>query len=131
MVIKFTDEMKKLVSVAELPIVATLTAEFTNSEENEIGYAEMAARAILKTNDVCVLRASAEIAKNCRVLDRMFDGSSDFDVWIDFIAIGESSETEIVIGGAYLSDIWDLCGDREIDDNLVNHMYSRKFKEYK
>ena len=72
--------------------------------------AEMAIREILKGTDDSVSResilsAKARVALNCRIQDLYFEGSEDYDVWIE--ATARTAEGFIEVG-AYLSDIWQI-----------------------
>lgn len=121
-------EAKKYITVAEMPTVRQIIEDLKNDETSVKEYAEMAVRAITQNNVVTVLDASAEIAKNDRVWNRYTDDSGHLDVWITFTAmVGTIGLDGFVMGGACLSDIWDLRGwdDRE----TVSHMYVRQFKE--
>lgn len=123
-------EAKKYVTVAEMPAVRMMIEDFKNDESSVKEYAEMAVRAIAKNNIVTVLDANAEIAKNDRVWNRYTDDSGHLDVWITFTAmVGTIGLDGFVMGGAYLSDIWELSGWD--DSELVSHMYVRRFQEVK
>lgn len=125
MKVKFTEEMKKVVTVAELPAAhKVIEAEKENDEWTAQEWAKMAAEIVCPRSSVKVLEASAEIAKNCRVWDTYADGSADFDVWIMFTAFAGDS---FVMGGAYLSDLWAASSDNR--EETVRHMYIRRFKE--
>ena len=72
--------------------------------------AEMAIREILKGTDDSVSResilsAKARVALNCRIQDLYFEGSENYDVWIE--ATARTAEGFIEVG-AYLSDIWQI-----------------------
>lgn len=72
--------------------------------------AEMAIREILKgTGDLVsrkpILKAEARVALNCRIQDLYFEGSEDYDVWVEATARTAYGFIEI---GAYLSDIWQI-----------------------
>ena len=81
MKIGFPKEMKRIITVAEMPIVRKLIEDFKRSDDdNVVEYAAMAARIAGDSNVVKVLEAKASIAKNCRVHDQYFEGSDDLDV---------------------------------------------------
>ena len=85
MKVNFTAEMKKIITVAEMPAVRkVIEAEKENDEWTVQEWAKMAAGIVRPCSSVKVLEASAEIAKNCRIWDAYADGSADFDVWIRF-----------------------------------------------
>lgn len=85
-----------------------IMAQEDSSKPSEV--AEMAIREILKGTDDWVSRESilstkARVARNCRIQDLYFEGSEDYDVWIE--ATARTAEGFIVLG-AYLSDIWQI-----------------------
>lgn len=131
MKVSITKEMKKVITIADMPavneVIKTMQYDATTAKEA----AEAAARIASGNNDVKVLEASAEIAGNCRVWNYYnYDGSSaHYDVWINFTAIINNGFGGIIMGGAYLSDIWQATGDN--DEELREHMYIRKFTETK
>lgn len=85
-----------------------IMAQEDSSKPSEV--AEMAIREILKGTDdsisrESILSAKARVALNCRIQDLYFEGSEDYDVWIE--ATARTAEGFIVLG-AYLSDIWQI-----------------------
>ena len=88
-------------------------------------WAKMAAGIVCLCNSVKVLEASAEIVKNCRVLDAYAEGSADFDVWIRFTVF--VNDDSFVVGGVYLSDLWAASADNR--EETVKCMFIRWFKE--
>ena len=131
MKVSITKEMKKVITVADMPavneVIKTMQYDATTAKEA----AEAAARIASGNNDVKVLEASAEIAGNCRIWDYYnYDGcSAHYDVWINFTAIIAGGFGGIMMGGAYLSDIQQTTGDN--DEELREFMYIRKFTETK
>lgn len=87
--------------------------------------AKMAAGIVYPCSRVKVLEASAEIAKNCRVLDAYAEGSADFDVWIRFIVL--VNDDSFVVSGVYLSDLWAASADNR--EETIKRMFMRRFKE--
>lgn len=88
-------------------------------------WAKMAAGIVCLCNSVKVLEASAEIVKNCRVLDAYAEGSADFDVWIRFTVF--VNDDSFVVGGVYLSDLWAASADNR--EETIKCMFIRWFKE--
>ena len=131
MKVSITKEMKKVITLADMPavneVIKTMQYDPTTAKEA----AEMAARIAGDNNDVKVLEASAEIAGNCRIWDYYnYDGcSAHYDVWINFTAIINNGLGGIIMGGAYLSDINSATGDNS--EEIRSHMYIRKFTETK
>lgn len=125
MKIKFGAEQKKIVTVAELPIVKRIMAEM-KEDDGLKEYAEMAARIASGGSCEKVYECSAEIAKNRRVYEQWGDGSGNLDIWIEAAALTSEG---FVIFGIYLSDVWSITGDNA--DEIRSHMYIRKFQEVK
>ena len=126
MKINITAETKKIITIAEMPAVHKVI-EALKEDATAKDYAEMAARIASGRNAVKVLEAKAEIAKNCRVDDRICEGSAQFDVWVTFTAIIEDGFEGIIMGGAYLTDLWDCSAENA--DETRDHMFIRKFIE--
>lgn len=88
-------------------------------------WAKMAAGIVCLCNSVKVLEASAEIVKNCRVLDAYAEGPADFDVWIRFTVF--VNDDSFAVGGVYLSDLWAARADNR--EETIKRMFIRWFKE--
>lgn len=126
MKISITAEAKKIITIAETPAVHKVI-EALKEDSTAKDYAEMAARIASGRNIVKVLEAKAEIAKNCRVDDRICEDSAQFDVWVTFTAIIDGGFEGIIMGGAYLTDLWDYSAENA--DETRDHMFIRKFIE--
>ena len=127
MKVSITAETKKFVTISEMPAVQKVVEAMKEDAFSVKEYAEMAARIASSCNTVNVLEAKAEIAGNCRVYERICDGSAQFDVWITYTAVINGGFDGIIMGGAYLSDIWDYTTDNAAE--IRSHMYIRKFIE--
>ena len=126
MKVQFTSEMKKVVTVAEMPAVRAVIEYMKEDQWEAKDYAKMAARIASGCNTVKVLEASAKVAANCRVRDAIAEGSGKFDVWVEFTAFTDNG---FVMGGAYITDLWGyICDNRE---ETLKHMFIRKFTETK
>ena len=130
MKITITAKSKRIITIAEMPIVKRIITEFKEDENTAREYAAIAARMITGDNCVEVINAEAQIAKNCRIYNQYGEDSADFDIWIDFRAYSEYKD-RFIIGGAYLSDICNICGIDDIDEEIKDHMYIRSFLEEK
>lgn len=130
MKITFPKEMKRVITVAEMPMVREIMRNYNTPEEDLIEYAEMAARVVARNNDVRILEAKASIAKNCRIQDQYTDESGNLDIWIDFTAFAKGIQSSFMICGVYLSDIWKI-GPAEMNEYVKSHMFIRKFEETK
>jgi len=106
-----------------------IIADMKDDEYTAKEYAEMAIAAVYDGNawGIDIMRSMAKISKNRRAWNIYSGNSRDFDIWIE--ATASVGIDEFIIIGAYLSDIWQITGSN--DEELVSHMYIRKFKEVK
>ena len=131
MIVNVTEESKRYLTMAEEPFVYKIVGDFQEQEEGEPGeYLDMAAQIVARKYGEYpkkVIFARAEIAKNERICNIHGEGTENLDVWIEGLVQTDSSYIEL---GAYITDIWDISGvNRAHDDQLVSHMYVRRFKE--
>lgn len=131
MKVSLTAEMKKFITVAEMPAVKKVM-QYEKEEDSYSAkvWAEITAKMLFGHSGVTVLTASAEIAKNQRIWDVFGEGTGDIDVWITFTAFDGTdffAGNEFVISGVYLSDLWNLTSDNA--DEIKKHMYIRRFKD--
>ncbi len=130
MKVEFTDEMKRHIYIADEPKVKRLIREMCNDEE-EAGYYALSATNLVARmkhsgQNPEILRANAEISLNARINDRYFEGSGKLDIWINFTV---QYCDAFCIGGAYLSDIWEICINDTTDAEIYKRMFVRWFKE--
>lgn len=118
-----SEDSKRAVSVSELPAAKKIIRDMKEDSETAADYAASAVRALCGCCDE-VFKASAEIAKNGRVYDAYASGSGNLDVWITFVA--RADNREIVEGGAYLTDIWNITGDE--NDEIKEHAFLLRYK---
>ena len=126
MKITITAEAKKFITLSEMPAVRQMIEALKEDTSTAKEYAEMAARVAMDGYVVKVFEASAEIAKNCRAENNYTADSGALDVWVNFTALTSEG---FVIGGAYLTDIWNITGDN--NEEIRGHMFLRKFAETK
>ena len=127
MKVNLTAEMKKFITVAEMPAVKkVMQYEKENDEWTVQEWAKMAARLVFDDNGAKVIEATARIAKNQRVWDVFDEETRDIDVWIEFTAFSEY-RSSFIIAGVYLTDLWQLTKDNA--DEIKSHMYIRRFEE--
>ena len=127
MKVNLTAEMKKFITVAEMPAVKkVMQYEKENDEWTVQESAKMAARLVFDDNGAKVIEATARIAKNQRVWDAFDEETRDIDVWIEFTAFSEY-RSSFIIAGVYLTDLWQLTKDNA--DEIKSHMYIRRFEE--
>ena len=129
MKVRLEKEDKKYITLEEAPVVRDIIAYTKEDTTTVEEYAEMAIRAAYngKAYDIEVMKVSARIAKNARAWNAYNDHSETIDVWVD--ATAYVNDSEFIIIGAYLSDIWQITG--RDDQEVVSYMYVRKFKEVK
>ena len=120
-----TTDAKHFVTIAEMPAVRKVTESEEEDEWTAKEWAKMAAGIVCLCNSVKVLEASAEIVKNCRILDAYAEGSADFDVWIRFTVF--VNDDSFAVGGVYLSDLWAASADNR--EETIKRMFIRWFKE--
>ena len=128
MKVKFTDTMKDIVTVAEMPAVKKVMRCANEDECTATDLARVAARLVFDDNAAMIIEAKARIAKNQRVWDAFDEETRDIDVWIEFTAFSEY-RSSFIIAGVYLTDLWQLTTDNA--DEIKSHMYIRRFKEVK
>lgn len=127
MKVNLTAEMKKFITVAEMPAVKkVMQYEKENDEWTVQEWAKMAARLVFDDNGAKVIEATARIAKNQRVWDAFDEETRDIDMWIEFTAFSEY-RSSFIIAGVYLTDLWQLTKDNA--DEIKSHMYIRRFEE--
>lgn len=122
-------EDKKLITLADAPIVRQIIADMKEDEFTPSDYADIAIRAAYDGNayGIEVLKASAKISTNCRAWNVFNENSGRLDVWINATAYVNGNE--FIMIGAYLSDIWQITSDNALE--IASNMYIRKFKEIK
>lgn len=135
MQVKITKKAKKWLTVAEMPIVRRIIADFKDNDESTTAeYAKSAADAIMYANfkhctssATKVFEATAQISKNQRLHNYYSDDSGDLDVWIDFVVFDEINGT--ISGGAYLSDIWSIPAEYDSAEHkkVVDNMFYQIF----
>ena len=126
MKVRFTAEMKRVVTVAEMPAVRSVIEYMKEDQWEAKDYAEMAARIAIGCNDVKVIDASARIAANSRIWNAIAEDSMQYDVWVEFTAFANNG---FVMGGVCVTDLWNYSSDNR--DDIIPHMYIRKFIEVK
>jgi len=132
MKVKFTDTMKNIVTVAEMPAVKAVMQYEKEDDYSAQDWAKVAANMLFDHSNTTVLKADAAIAKNQRVWNVYGEGTGDIDVWIMFTAFNGTEYfggDEFVAGGVYLSDLWNLTSSNA--EEIKQHMYIRRFKEVK
>ena len=126
MKVQFTADMKRIVTVAEMPAVKKVMRCANEDECTATDLARVAARLVFDDNAAMIIEARARIAKNQRVWDAFDEETRDIDVWIEFTAFSEY-RSSFIIAGVYLTDLWQLTTDNA--DEIKSHMYIRRFKE--
>lgn len=122
-------EDKKLITLADAQIVRQIITDMKEDEFTPADYADIAIRAAYNGNayHIEVLKASAKISTNCRVMNAFTENSGNLDIWIEATAYVDIDK--FIIIGAYLSDIWMITGYN--NEEIASQMYIRRFKEIK
>ena len=126
MKVNLTAEMKKFITVAEMPAVKYVMEYAKEDAYSAKDWAKVATRIVFDDNGAKIIEATAKIAKYQRVWDTFDEGTKDIDVWIEFTAFSEY-RSSFIIAGVYLTDLWQLTTDNA--DEIKSHMYIRQFKE--
>ena len=126
MKVNLTAEMKKFITVAEMPAVKKVMQYEKEDDYSAQDWAKVAARIVFDDNAAMIIEAKARIAKNQRVWDAFDEETRDIDVWIELTAFSAYCSS-FIIAGAYLTDLWQLTKDNA--DEIKSHMYIRQFKE--
>ena len=126
MKVKLTSKVRASLYNWEILVSNVIIKNMGEDDTSAKDAAKIAAKAIAGTNSVEILRADATMARNARIWDRYFEESERMDVWIDFTAMTDDG---FIIGGAYLTDIWDLADDGR--EEFCSHAFIRKFAEVK
>ena len=123
MKIEISETMKRILTIAEMPAVKAMQAEFKS--EKFQWEAEKAAY-IASSSTLEILKVSAEIAKNCRIWNHYGNGenSGNLDIWIHVYAYDKWYGFYDI--GAYLSDIWSVNGDNT--EEIRSHMSILEFQ---
>ena len=124
-------EDKKLITLADAPIVRQIITDMKEDASTAEEYAEMAVRAAYNYDaySIEVFKASAKIATNYRAFNVFTENSGNLDIWINATAC--VNDEEFIMIGVYLSDIWQLTGRKNENQGIVSNMYIRRFKEVK
>ena len=127
MKVKLTQEMKKYITMDQAPKARAIIADMKEDESTPSDYIRYAISAVYDGNsyNVEVLKAEAEIAKNCRCWNAYGEDSENLDVWVEATAYANGDEFLII--GAYLTDIWNITGDNNRE--IASRFYVRRFKE--
>ena len=128
MKVKITEDSKRVLTLADMPAARKIIKDLM--EDNYIKeYGGSCARIASGQNESFeILKAEAELCKNCRVWNYYSDDSGNLDVWITFYAF--NSYYGFYSIGVYLSDIWQI-GSTEANQEVKSHMYIKEYKPIK
>lgn len=124
MKIRITNNSKKVLTVAEMPIVKAIIEDFKEDVSVEEYAAQAAEIASGENGKFEILKATAEISKNRRVWNLFSEKSNHLDVWIEVYAFNEFYGFYNI--GVYLSDLWSRVGG-ENDEEIRQRMYINKY----
>lgn len=126
MKVNLTAEMKKFITVAEMPAVKKVMEYAEEDAYSAKDWAKVATRIVFDDNGAKVIEATARIAKNQRVWDAFDEETRHIDIWVEFTAFSEY-RSSFIIAGVYLTDLWNLTSDNAAE--IKSRMYIRQFKE--
>ena len=135
MKVKFTKQAKTYITVAEAAEARKIIESFKNDDESATDYLRSAGNLANKMINNSpfgidrVLEADAEISRNNRAWDNYHEGSGKLDVWVQGL-VKADLDTYMEIG-AYLSDIWNITGNNEMDADIIEHMYIEVYRRDK
>lgn len=123
MKITMTENSKNCIHVSEMPEVRKIMNDL-KEDTGMMHYAKMAARvASGKNDDFEILKATAEMAQNCRVWNAYTDNSEKLDVWLEVYAYNPYHGFFDI--GIYLTDVWAITGYNS--EEIKSHMYIKPF----
>jgi hypothetical protein len=125
MKVKITEDSKRVLTLADMPAARKIIKDLM--EDNYIKeYGGSCARIASGQNESFeILKAEAELCKNCRVWNYYSDDSGNLDVLITFYAFNPYYGFYSI--EACLSDIWQI-GSAEANQEVKSHMYIREYK---
>lgn len=126
MKVKLMTTSRHSFTLEELRAALQVIDACSQDEAKAKDYAKFAAKALTGKKHVRIMEAQAEVDKHNGVWDALGAETHEMDVWISFTAI---TDDEIVLGGAYLTDIWEI--DEENAKEITKRMYVRRFVEVK
>ena len=128
MKVKITEDSKKVLTLADMPAARKIIKDLKEDSCLE-EYGQWCGNIASGSNESLeILKAEAEIAKNCRIWNYYGDDSGDIDVWINFYVFNSYAGFYSI--GAYLSDIWKI-GSTEANQEVKSHMYIKEYKPAK
>lgn len=123
MKIKITQDSLKVIYAGEMPIAKQIIKDF-KEDSGLKSYAQTAVHIASGENGFEILKADAEMLKNCRVSGYYSDDSGELDIWINVYAFNVYSGFYDI--GFYLSDIWSYDGEN--GDKIKSRMYIKHYK---
>lgn len=138
MKITFPKSMKSVITLEEATAVKRLIDNFKAEKETKVSdYISTVSGLIGRCYNIYsgfeCLKAEAEIAKNGRIWNYYSYaygeddecGSRAFDVWCTFYLYSKSDGFYEI--GIYLSDIYNIDGTPEFDEEIMKHVYINEF----
>ncbi|MCM1329348.1 MAG: hypothetical protein NC253_07885 [Ruminococcus sp.] len=123
MKVTITKEAKQYLTLAEMSKVREIIAACKADESTVKEYASIAANFICE-RPYCnkILEATAEIVRHNGY--EYSDTNSGIDVWVNFTAYSDLNY--FVVGGIYLSDIWQI-GNEDEHEAIKSRMYISRY----
>ena len=126
MKIRIPAEMKRVLTLAEMPAVREIQRQESEDTMTVSEYLQMAAHVASRDNSSFqIYDASAGIAKNGRIWNYYGDGSGSLDVWLEGLAFNPCVGAFLI--GVYLSDLQQVTGKESDDSQVRDHMFIREY----
>ena len=132
MKVRLENETKKLITLADAPVVFQIIEDMKEDINTAEEYAEMAIMAIYNGSayGMDIIKASASIALNNRAWNVFNENSGNIDIWIKATAyVNNDNNYEFIMTGVYFSDIYQI--KNYSSEELASKMHIRRFKEVK
>lgn len=130
MKVKITNDFKHVCTVDIMPHVKKVI-ESMKEDTGLKDYAKMALTLATGANSSCfeLLKTDAEICFNSRVWNAYTEDSEKIDIWITVYAYNNYYGFYDI--GICLSDIWQICSDKKINESVKEHMYIKHYTQNK
>ena len=126
MKVTITKRAKEVITMAEAAEAKRIVNDMKEDCSTPSEYLSSAASLAFGQSVDRVIEASAEISRNSRVFNSYSENSGCLDIWIEGLV--EIDVFTIAKIGAYLTDIWSICGDPEINATIKSNMYIKAYR---
>lgn len=127
MKVNLTAEMKKFITVAEMPAVKKVMRCANEDECTLTDLARVAARLVFDDNAAMIIECKSEDCQRISAFGTLSTRRREtLTCGLNLSAFSEY-RSSFIIAGVYLTDLWQLTTDNA--DEIKSHMYIRQFKE--